>query len=393
MIVNRSLMEWCVISIGTTFLLHSHKQKNWQWLGDPFIKVAFLAWLWIILVVTPFALSPNESFKIAVPWIRCVLLYAALKNWVLTDRKYLAILGNILASLLVFVIIDTIWQYIFGVSLTGNIRDEGGRLTGPMDNVKVGIFLAKMLFPCVGLFLIFKAENNISKARLLLGGGLLCTTIATIMLTGERTAFVSSMIAIFLSALMLALYEPRLRKKTTILLVIILTTTAFLIFTQEWVMLRAYEFYLTITNYKNSDYGKLAITGFLIGMSHPLTGAGLRSFRELCPTLNYSANTTYCNIHPHNPYMEWFAETGAVGLILFVLMICLLLYKCVTCFVKQNGHGRIISIFAFACIVTNFFPFMPTQSIFSNWPALMLWYSISVAMALLNVVERKKISS
>ena len=60
-------------------------------------------------------------------------------------------------------------------------------------------------------------------------------------------------------------------------------------------------------------------------------------------------------------------------------------------FIKHQAIERLLPAFALAGLVTNFFPFMPTQSIFSNWPAILLWYEISVAMASMNVLEKQKI--
>ncbi len=215
----------------------------------------------------------------------------------------------------------------------------------------------------------------------------LIAAICMILVTGERTAFVSTIIGMGFSALLIAISEPRLRKPVTITAFAVIILALLLFVTQDWVKVRAYDFYTIILTYPQTNYGKLAIAGFNIGAEHPLTGAGLKGFRELCPKLTLGGEIDYCNLHPHNPYMEWFAETGAIGLLFFVIIVGYMIYICLKNFMSQNGVYRILPAFALACIITNFFPFMPTQSMFSNWSGILLWYSVSTAIASLNVLR------
>ena len=324
------------------------------------------------------------------PWIRYLLLYASLKNFVLVKDNDIKLLGKILAFMLFLVIIDTLWQYVFGVSITGHLRDKSGRLTGPMDNVKAGIFMAKMLAPSVGIFMFFSVVSKNYKASLA-SIFLLFLTIATILITGERTAFASTMIGVFAASFFLAIAEPNLRKFVLAAVSALIILAGILFATQYWVQDRATQFYDTVSNYPTTDYGQLAKGGILIGRRHLLTGAGLKGFRELCLPLLAHGRVTNCNLHPHNLFVEWFAETGIIGLLLFASMVFCLFVSVAKNFIKQQAIERLLPAFALAGLVTNFFPFMPTQSIFSNWPAILLWYEISVAMASMNVLEKQKI--
>lgn len=386
LIVNRGFMEASVAVIGLCFLFHSLRAKNWSWTDDPFIKIAIMAWGWLILVVSPLAISPAESIGVAFAWIRYILLYAALKNWVLTDRKYVVVLGKFLVFLLLLVIADTLWQYVFGVSLTGHKSDIEDRLTGPMDNVKVGIFLAKMLFPSVALFL-FYAGNSLKNS--LIAMAIILLTIATIMLSGERTAFASTILGLFVGGVFLAILAKPYRKVIIGLFLIAIIESIILLKTQHFVQGRTHLFLYTISNYMASEYGQLQKAGILIGLDNLWTGAGLKGYREICEKMFVSGLVTTTNLHPHNLYVEWFAETGAVGLLLFIAMVSCLLKKSLVAFFTKSNEYKIIAAFSFAALVVNFFPFMPTQSIFSNWPAILLWYSVSLIMSGLSVIKRE----
>lgn len=384
LIFSRGLAESCVVIICLLFLLESFVNKKWIWLRDPVVIIGLISWVWL-LFVTLFAKNSLESIGVSAPWIRYIFLYAALRNWVLINKKHIYFIGKSMAFILCFVMIDTLWQYIYGISLTGHARDISGRLTGPMDNVKVGIFIAKTVLPICGILLFFtEIKQKFRRIGIII---FFITTIVIVMLTGERTAFSSVMIAVFIVSFLFAFSEPRLRKIIFIGFVIVSLVMSFLIATQSWVQFRAHEFYLTVSNYPESNYGKLARAGFEIGIEHPLFGVGLKGFRESCPSLNIGGEDNYCNLHPHNPYMEWFAEAGVVGLLLFISLIFSIFYICVKAFRVNIDARRMLVGIVMANLLANFFPFMPTQSIFSNWPSILLWYSVSLAIASLNALS------
>ena len=390
LIFSRGSADACCVIISLLWLWQSFEHKEWGWLQDPFVKTGLIAWLWMLVIVTPFAITPRESIFIAAPWIRYILLYAALKYWVLSRREPLLLLGKILAFMLILVMIDTLWQYITGMSITGHIRDSSGRLTGPINNVKVGIFMAKLLLPTAGICLFFSILNR-KRIAVALSIFLILSSILVIMLSGERTAFFSTVIAISALAIYIAIIEPTFRKILLAGIAILICSVSFMLATQTWVQARAYDFYLTISNFFVSNYGQLFKAGYYIGIENWVTGAGPKGFWAICPDLIVNNKIFYCNIHPHNPYLEWFSEAGAVGLILFITMISFLIYTCLKSLINGRGIYRIIPAFAFACMISNFFPFMPTQSQFSNWPAILLWYSVSVAIASLNIKDDKGI--
>lgn len=388
LIYGRGVADACCVLIGILFLLHSAKNRRWEWLRDPVVRVALLTWAWLLLVVTPLAVQPDQSFIMAGPWIRYVLLYAALRHWVLDDALKLRWLGKWLVAMLAFVAVDTVWQYISGVSLTGNLRDEGGRLTGPFNHVKVGIFAAKMLVPAAGIYLFFSLRDG-RKKQTYFAIGLLCFASIVIMLSGERTAFLSSFAAQTLTGLWFLLSVPSQRFKLACGLVAWLACLGTLSATQSWVQERTSGLYNDLSNFHASPYGELFHGGLLLGADNILTGTGLRGFREACPELIRQEKISYCNLHPHNPYIEWFAEAGLPGLLLFLALVLLLVRTCVDSLRQSSGIDRVPAVFALACLVQNFLPLMATQSSFSNWPGILLWYSVGLALASLNALPKK----
>ncbi len=385
LIVSRGISDGAGAALAVLFLLHSWQTKNWRWLKNPVIRACALAWLWM-LTASLFATDIRESFKVAGPWARWGLLYASLVFWVLVPAKSLRLCALNIAFMLCLVIIDTVWQYHFGVSLTGHVPNANYRLTGPMDNVKVGIFIAKLCFPACAI-LLYQAMQA-KRPRAIWGTlALLVISVATVMLSGERTAFFSCLLALGVLIATLVLAEPTLRAKSLLAAATAIVLSLGLLYTQPVLQQRLAWLSTNIENFKTSSYGELSWVGYQIGSSHPVTGAGLKGFRELCPAYKDSGQVSDCNLHPHNSYVEWFAELGVPGLLAFLLLVAALTRETWRATKANRGAGRIMAALSLGVMAMHFFPLMVTQSFFSNWPALLLWYSISIAIASLNMVK------
>lgn len=393
LIFNRGLADGCCVVIGILFLWQSYKTSKWEWLKEPFILVSLTAWVWLMLVVSPLAVAPAGSFAVALPWIRYIIMFAALRNWVLEKEEPLLLLAKMLAAMFALVMIDTLWQYASGISLTGNKRDPSGRLTGPMDAVKVGIFIAKLLFPaaaiCAFSALRQKQYKWIGYVLLLLIGEVV------ILLSGERTAFVSSLLGIFGALFILALTEKYARIAAPFIAIPLAGILFFLIKTQDWVWGRALAFKDTILTFSDTVYGQLFDVAYKIGGDNWFSGVGLKGYRIVSRAMEnrahpYCEGGVLCNMHPHNSYLEWFSEAGIPGFILFSVMVIILLMTALRCFKESRGIYRLLPASAFAAVLVNFFPLMVTQSIFSNWPAILLWYSVAVAFAGMNLCKNSR---
>jgi O-antigen ligase len=374
---------FCIISL--LFLWRSVSTRDWQWTRLPAIRFAAAIWLWMLLVSSPFAVvSSAVSFAVAVPWIRYVLLYAAVRYWLLKKLPAQKLLARMGLIFFFFIILDTLTQYKTGVSLSGNFIDVSGRLTGPMDNVKVGIFLAKLLFPWMGMALFLKPRAN-PRFYYAVVLTLLFFSWLTILLSGERTALLVASLAIVCSLIFVARIEKKMRLLCVWMLAMLLLGGVLMIETQSWVQFRSHMLVEQLGNFKNSSYGQLFSAGYELGKHYWLQGTGLKGFRELCAGLHAPGVNSYCDLHPHNPYIEFFAETGLIGLALFIGLVSSLFYEAAAKMFTMPGFTRVLPTAALATWVVNFFPFMPTQSFYSNWPGMLAWLSLAVGFSALNL--------
>ncbi|MBX9727163.1 MAG: O-antigen ligase family protein, partial [Rickettsiales bacterium] len=366
LIFSRAGAEICCAIMGLAFLWRSFSRAQWGWLKEPFSLVCLIAWGWLVLVVTPFAVSPEKSLVEALPWFRLPLMLLALRYFILKPPFARAFLGVMLALTISLVVVDTLWQLLTDTSLTGNLRiEESQRLTGPFLNPKVGIFMGKLLLACTGLC-VFAALAYKKKRVVVASLAWLATVVVTIIFTGERAAFLSTVLGCIVMALLLMVTEKRLRLPMMLGAVAAMALFVGLYLSSAWVQMRGDQMIVMMLNYPQSDYGQLLLASITMGKEHWLHGVGLRGFADLCPVLHFG-EIEFRGRHPHNVYGEWFAEAGLLGLLLFVTMIALLAREAIQHLRVTRGAVRLMPALALAVLVQHFFPLIGTQSFFLNW--------------------------
>lgn len=380
LIISRTGMEIATALVSLSFLAHCIRRREWQWLRTPFSLACLVAWLWLLLVVSPLGVDPKSSFANAVVWFRFPLLFAALNYWVLARREALTAFAICAASVLFLTMLDTIVQGITGMSLSGHATLATGRLTGPFEAPKVGIFLAKLLLPMVAVLLVYGPKRRHSGT--IAGVGLALFGLLTIILSGERSAFVTTMLGGGVALLLLMLREKRFRAPCIAIGVVAVLLVGGLYMASPKVQKRAGEMLATMQHYPESDYGLLMLAAIDMGLEHPIHGVGMRGFKIMCPELPYEGGS-FRGLHPHNAYAEWFSEAGFVGLGLFIAMLVLLIRRAWQGFAAVTGLERLIPAMALGLMAQHFFPLIGSQSFFVNWSGTLLWFSLSVMFAAL----------
>ena len=319
------------------------------------------------------------------------------------NKLFLIVIFTIL-----FVIFDTLIQYIFGKDLFGYVASERGsialnRLSGPFgDELIPGSYLMRYFFIVIFMsILIFEKKYNKYLFPFFI---ILC--LSTILVTGERAAFLLTAFGIFLAFILV----KHFRKKIIISLLILFVFTFFILLENPKLKSRVIDytfFQLGITknldsnknNFKidlkkfiDSPYGAHWETAFKIWQDNKFIGVGVKQFRVKCSDNKYKQiksklRSVRCATHPHNTYMEILSETGLIGLSLFTLIIFFLIKK--TYLIsrsKNNVNWLIISI------ILLFWPLISTGSFFTNNTQIYLSFLITlIFMSDINFLDKDKV--
>ena len=87
------------------------------------------------------------------------------------------------------------------------------------------------------------------------------------------------------------------------------------------------------------------------------------------------------NEHPHNHYIQAFAETGLVGGILYIITVLIIIinsYKYTK--IRGNALDKIISQGIFITSICIFWPFALNYDLFGQQQNSYLWYVISIIL-------------
>ena len=376
LLAARSVADVIVVLIGLAFLFESIRRRRWEWLRDPVILAALALWAVLNLVVSPMAVDSAVSFERSLPWIRFLLFYAAITVWLLADRRSVKLVMWWMACVIVLVVIDCLVQALSGVSVTGE-PIKGIRLTGLLGT-NIGSFLAKTGFPLIGLLLCVYCFGS-SLRRSLVISTLGLVIFLSILLTGERTITLLTLLSLALVLLFVFISAPGHRLLVARLAVLPVGVIAAVIMLEGRIHQRLSDLIADLSHFWESPYGHLFSAAWRIFMDNPLTGVGLKNFREVC-----TRYTEHCHPHPHNIYLEFLSESGVFGFVFFIAFVAIIIVTFARRTIRNSINPAAIGFFAGALLIS-LFPFAATQSYFSNWPAMLLWYSLSLTMAAVRI--------
>ncbi|MFN4163912.1 MAG: O-antigen ligase family protein [Ferrovibrio sp.] len=356
-------------------------RREWRSALFPPLLVLLATWLVLNLLVSPLAVDPAASFGRSTSWLRFILLFAAVTTWLIQSSRDVKLVAMAWAATIGFAILDGLVQLQRGVSLTGQPMVRSGRLTGPLDRPNIGMFVARIGFPLLAAAaVLFAHPARISVLRTGAILALTATAFGFILLTGERAASLLTLIAIMTSAgLAILLAPPRYRFYGLLLLVATAGLLAVVVINSPRIMGRVDGLLTVLNNFWDSAYGELFAAGLHVWREYPLTGAGMKNFQIACQIVLGDTLKDGCHPHPHNLYIEWLAETGIIGSLGFLAFLAMLGVLCIR--LLRQASGRIVGALVTGSLMLLLFPLTASQSFFSNWPAMLLWASLSLTIA------------
>lgn len=389
LIFSRSIADITIVIIGILFLFHSYKNIGWGWFKEKWFLFALIFCIYCMTINSTFSINPTESLAYSIFFIRWPLFAMALSYWILNDIELLKRFFMSLAIVIIFIIFDTWWQFIFDKDIFGFEKWSNSRLTGPFKgNPEVGMWLSKLvvLMPLF-IFVYNKNRLQIAKNSFPYFFFLISTIIfLTIFITGERMALLMTIASIFI--LITGLAFDKIISVYKIILFLILALIVILAFSYAFPDSTQRAFFSTIEkilNWKTSDYGIVWKSAYDVWMQSPFFGAGLHKYREACENLGIYGSS-YLNaigpgvcFHPHNISLQLLSETGIFGFIIFNLMVLVLTINSLKKYFKKKLwlHFALIFNIIFSC----FLPIASGTSFFANKYAALIWLLVGVMLS------------
>ena len=242
-----------------------------------------------------------------------------------------------------------------------------GRLSGPFkDELIPGAFLTKLSMIVLFYFgSIYTKFNNLKKIFFFL---LTLFLLQSILITGERTSSIFYIILSFI--LLINLINLKKAFVISIILSIFIST---IIINSGFLKSRLSDSINIFNDYKNSSYGRLTISASKLWKENLVFGVGLKNYRVKCKELIDPIpdhKFPNCSSHPHNTLSEILAETGIVGLVLYLLFIISFFAQKISSLnknIKINLNG--FKAFIFLSLL----PILPSGSLFTTWNATPFW--------------------
>jgi len=127
-----------------------------------------------------------------------------------------------------------------------------------------------------------------------------------------------------------------------------------------------------------SGYYKAMVPAWFIFTENPLLGIGPGNFRYLCPELVPMAKGLQCHNHPHNFYLQFLAEVGALGFV----SGCLFIFSIVAvCFRASIGQQHFLYKVSWIVPFAVFWPIRSSADFFGQWNNIFLWSGVAIALA------------
>ena len=371
-LIERDPADLWLTLISLIFLSRCVKRKDWNWTSQIWFKSALALWVFgLFSAVT--STEPFFTFQQGFVWIRFPLYVAAAQVWLAKDRdiRILMLLTMLIGMLL-----------MCGILIAETLIEPKVRLTLPYGDLVPGGYIAKVSLPlfCV---LMAIAVSKKSKAGVFSGMiGLL--SIGVSALTGERTNFLIRACGGILASIV---WKSKFLMISLLIFIEVLAVLA-LFFTRPDLSKRFGNQFLNsipITNTSdNNPYWGAWRGGIQQGLLNPIKGIGPSGTRNACTNLDtnlpeWLPGKNYCGNHPHNFYIQLFAEVGTVGLLLGCIMFGSII---TTCFkARLENFNCPMAATAFVVPLGLFFPIQQFGSFYGQWGNLFTWFAIAFAVS------------
>jgi len=385
------------IILSVFFIAHVVITKDFRFLKEKWVIIAGALWFYLI-ARSFFTLDIKHALAKSFPFIRFILLAVCLEFLVSKDQKTNSRIFIALCIALAFLVLDGFVQFFIGNDLFGRPK-AGLRLTGPFSKQILGTTIASLgIISIAGIIPLLKKSKNY--LLLIFLSGVLIFSI--VFLSGERAALLRLIISIALLWLGLFLKAKDTQTKKNLWLIVLLSFIVCFLFLQVLSFLKPAIMdrqvsspIREVANSQSSAYLFLWKTGLKAGLSNILFGIGPNQFEFFCktnpnPILQICTEPNRMYFHPHNIWIEIFAESGLIGVGLLLALLYALGKKLIKfCMTRSNIFECSLVLGVGLAAFQRLF-LLPSSGFFKNWYAIPIWFAIGW---MLYIIRTKKIKS
>ena len=414
LITGPAIPDMSITLICLLFLIHTFYYKEYLCIKESWIKIGILFWLSLIFI-SFFADNKFLSFVDSIIFIRFILFSIAVYAWLIQSRKQLKILLIIIFLTLIFIIMDSLLQFLryntasgFGKDIFGFIPEHYGRLTGPFYKEHVpGSHLSKFFFISILPFVYFFKKNIKTSITLFI---YIIATGFVIFVSGEKMALATFLMGYLLFIMIIKEYRKLFVLSFCGLIILITLLLQTHKSYNDYAIIEAQphhlgliinkkfscndntsikcsklievqpQFLSVITEFNESVYYKIYLSAYRMWLDNKITGVGLNNYENLCKkNIKYQTikkNYSNCSSHPHNYYLQWLSESGIIGFFLYILFVALIFSKL---FFNINYTEAKIGLISLIII---FWPIMSTGSLLKNWNGIQTFFVIGLSILL-----------
>ncbi len=371
-LIERDPADFWLTLIGMIFLLRCFKKKEWDWTSQIWFKSALILWLFGLLSAIT-SMDPLFTFQQGFVWIRFPLYVAAAQVWLAKDRdiRVLMLLSMLIGMLL-----------MCGILIAETLIEPKSRLTWPYGDLVPGGYISKVSLPlfCTLMAIAVSKKNRAGVFFGIIG----LLSIAVSALTGERTNFLIRACGGMLAGIV---WKPKYILVSSLIFVEVLTVLALFVSRPDLSSQYGEKFLNSIPITNTSDdnpYWGAWRGGIQQGLINPVKGVGPSGTRNTCADLDKNVpewlpGKNYCGNHPHNFYIQLFAEVGIIGLLLGCFMFVSIFTTCYKA--RLENFNCPMAATAFVVPFGLFFPIQQFGSFYGQWGNLFMWFAIAFAVS------------
>ncbi len=371
------------IMFFTAFWLFFKKKIDLKSSPYRYYTLAFLC-IWLPMVLSlPDAVNFERSMKTTLGFVRFYFM-GLFVIWALKDNEHRNLFIKLTGFLALFWAVDAVFQFMTGVNFLGfEMRGSGSRLTGIFKgDYTLGLHLTLISIFAVSLF--FNPYDMKHRNRLLLALAAMCLIGFVVIAGGSRNSWLMFSIIFGIFWITVFIRGAGLVKVLLLAFAVLSVAGSLVMYEQSSVVKNRVDKTIKIfSDNKKTDLTtrmKLWEVAAEMFKQNPLNGVGARGYRYSYKNFSASGDKWLKKgvtpTHPHQVMMEIASDTGAIGILGYLVFLGVLLH-----WWGRKVKEYIYSFPAMLVLVVVVSPFNSHWALYSSAWGLLFFFFVALYFA------------